>query len=322
MKASIIIPLWNGKEYIETCLQTVFAQNYPDLEVIVVDNASTDGGGELVQSTFPQVIYIRNLYNLGFAGACNVGLNVAQGEVMILLNQDTIGHDNWLNFLVDCMITDSKSGIGGCKLLYEDGTVQHAGGKLIEPFWDTEHLVENDGTVPIDYVTGATMAIRRDCFEQVGYLDENFYPAYSEDIDYCLRAKAVGWQIVYEPKAVLTHYESRSHTNVIDLVISNNIQRLRLVLKHRNTEWLQGDFFPAEKKRIIENTAPEWLLAMAHSYLAIVFSLKEIASWRQQFYHCDDTYSLRIKQELFLQLRRTATIQAKKTILGDETNGR
>ena len=96
MKASVIVLSWNGMDYLEDCLKAVLSQDYAGFEVIVVDNGSTDGSADLVAERFPQVQLIRNERNLGFAAGNNVGLQAATGDVLILLNQDTVVQPGWL----------------------------------------------------------------------------------------------------------------------------------------------------------------------------------------------------------------------------------
>jgi glycosyltransferase involved in cell wall biosynthesis len=100
MRVSIVVPAWNGRSYLPACLEALLTQAYPDFEVIVVDNASTDGSADLVAEKYPLARLIRNKRNLGFSGGCNAGMRAAQGEAIILLNQDTRVFPGWLTALV------------------------------------------------------------------------------------------------------------------------------------------------------------------------------------------------------------------------------
>lgn len=253
MKASVIIPVWNGREYLPGCLDALLAQEYPDFEVIAVDNASVDGSAELIAGKYPQVRLIRNMQNLGFAGGCNAGLRMAEGEILVLLNQDTIVLPGWLQALVEALHRP-EVGVVGCKILYPDGkTIQHAGGWIEWPLGLAHHYGQGepdegqwDEPRQVDYVTGAAMAFRRDVLEKVGLLDEEFRPAYFEDTDFCFRVCKAGYEVRYVPTATLIHAESVSLANSIEISHFYHRGRLRFVLKHLPPHRFLTEFVPAE----------------------------------------------------------------------------
>lgn len=253
-KASVIILSWNGMKYLKDCLNAILAQDYPDFEVIVVDNGSTDGSPDFVSAHYSQVRLIRNKYNLGFAAGNNVGLKAAVGDVLILLNQDTVVQPGWLTALVN-ILEKEVIGIAGCKILYPDGkTIQHAGGWIEWPLGLTHHYGQGEQDVgqwdvpqPVEYVTGAAMAFRRDVLKGVGFLDEEFWPGYFEDTDFCLRARKVGYEIWYTPDAVLTHVESASHTSQVSMWQAHHRGRMRFLLKHMPPSQFLTQFVQAEE---------------------------------------------------------------------------
>src|SRR5690606_7521656 len=122
--ASVVVPLWNGLEHIEECLSSLLQQTYTPLEIIVVDNGSTDGSAEVVERHFETVRLLRNEQNLGFSAACNRGLEAARGEILLLLNQDTIVEPDWVEALARGLDTTPDTGIVGSKAFYPDGTIQ------------------------------------------------------------------------------------------------------------------------------------------------------------------------------------------------------
>jgi len=231
---SIIIPCYNKVEFTERCLEALFANTPASLgyEVILVDNASTDStptlGARLEAEGRMRVI--RNESNLGFAKACNRGAGVAQGGLLLFLNNDTVPLPGWLEPLLETLGRDPRIAVVGSKLLYPDGRVQHAGVVLTENnagellFWDHVYRLaaadipwvnqERDFQV----VTGACYLIRRDVFEVVG----GFHEAYRngcEDIDLSLLVRKKGFRVVYCPRSVLYHHESVSegrHQHNID----------------------------------------------------------------------------------------------------------
>lgn len=258
MKASVVIPVWNGMRHLRHCLDAILQQDFDDYEIIVVDNASQDGSADFIESNFPQARLIRNPVNLGFAGGCNTGLRCANGEIIVLLNQDTQVQQGWLAAL-HAALQRADIGLVGCKILYADGrTLQHAGGWIQWPVGLAHHFgyrEQDDGSWdlprPVEYVTGAALALRRSMLETVGYLDEGFGRAYFEDADYCLRVKRAGFVIWYEPTAVLVHLESSSTGDREELSLLYQHGRLRLVLKHLPPARFLTEFIPGERARIV-----------------------------------------------------------------------
>lgn len=252
---SVIIPMWNGREHIGDCLDAVLAQDRPNLEVIVVDDASTDSSVDLVTTEYPQVCLIRNRYNKGFAATCNVGIKAARGEILILLNQDTRVCAGWLESLIEAF-GEFDIGIAGCKILYPDGErIQHAGGWVAWPLGLAYHYGKGevdegqwDEPREVEYVTGAAMAFRREVVDGIGLLDEEFWPGYFEDTDYCLRAKAAGYAVWYVPDAVLLHKETTSIGDGKEVSRFYHRGRLRFLLKHLPPRCFLEEFVPAERQ--------------------------------------------------------------------------
>jgi GT2 family glycosyltransferase len=230
------------------------AQEPAGFEVIAVDNASTDGSGGLIAADYPGVRLIRNQNNLGFSGGCNIGLQAAKGEVLVLLNQDTRVCEGWLEALVH-VCQGPKVGVAGGKALYPDGkTIQHAGGRVEWPLGMGSHLGaghldtgEWNLARPVDYVTGAGMAFRRQVLDEVGLLDEGFWPGYYEDVDFCFRARDAGYEVWYTPTACLIHDESAGLSGTRALQVAFHRGRLRFVLKHLPPPRFLAEFVPAER---------------------------------------------------------------------------
>jgi len=239
-RASVIILGWGGEPYIADCLAALRRQSYRAVEVIVVDNGSPDGTAEIVERDFSEVRLIRTEQNLGVAGGNNVGLRAAQGELCILINADVEAHPGWLSHLVGAMEADPRIGIAGAKLLYPDGTIQFAGGRIDPPRGYPSHLGRHevdrgqfDTATDVEFVTGASLAIRRSILDRIGYEDERFFPIDLEDVDMSYRARAAGFRVVLAPQAVATHHES-STARAQDLgrALSLEAGRVRFVCKY------------------------------------------------------------------------------------------
>jgi GT2 family glycosyltransferase len=215
---SIIMPVFNGCELTEQCLTHLAAVTTgPTFEVIVVDNGSTDATGALLAKLGSDVQIIRNDENRGFAIACNQGARAARGRHLVFLNNDTIPLPGWLSPLVGELDSDGHVGVVGSKLLFPDGSIQHAGVVFDRerpiPYHPFRGLAASDPAAnkrrELNCVTGACMAVRADLFTAVGGFDEGFCNGY-EDVDFCLRVRQRGFKVVYQPTSVLYHLESQS----------------------------------------------------------------------------------------------------------------
>ncbi|GMV50143.1 MAG: glycosyltransferase [Nitrospira sp.] len=215
---SIIIPVWNNAALTQQCL-TALAQVTDGVtyEVVVVDNGSTDGIQDFLKTLGGDVQVICNQDNLGFAKACNQGARAARGEFLVFLNNDTVPLQGWLSALVEEARTHPEVAVVGSKLLYEDGTIQHAGVAFSREWFLPYHIYR--GFHPqassvsrrreFQCVTAACMLVRRDAFDQVSGFDEGYRNGF-EDVDLCLKIRERQWKIVYQPQSVLYHLESRT----------------------------------------------------------------------------------------------------------------
>ncbi|MEM6533227.1 MAG: glycosyltransferase [Myxococcota bacterium] len=215
---SIVIPVFNRVEYTEACLRALAAHTPADVgfELVIVDNASSDGTPALLAQLEGAVVVHRNETNLGFAKACNQGARLASGEILVFLNNDTEVHAGWLRPLLDELDEQPKTGAVGSRLLYPDGTVQHAGvaiGRDQIPYHIHSGLAANDPKVTerraFPIVTAACIAVRRQEFFDLGAFDEGFINGH-EDIDLCMRLRQADREVIYRPDSVVTHYESVS----------------------------------------------------------------------------------------------------------------
>ena len=258
MRISAVIVTYNSSGDIAGCIEALLSAGDAQLEVIVVDNASSDGSADLVAQRFPSVRLVRSPRNLGFGGGNNLGFARSSGDVLLVLNPDVRLQARALNHLRTAF-EDDKVGIAGCKLLYPVGlTLQHAGGVVDYPLATTRHRGEGepdigqyDEAAEMPFVTGAALALRRSVVHALGGFDAGFYPVYYEDTDLCYRARAAGWRVVYWPAAVGLHRSSasldRAGQTYYRYLHSN---RLRFVLKHYTTEQILTDFLPAEATRL------------------------------------------------------------------------
>jgi GT2 family glycosyltransferase len=282
---SLLILNWNGKSLLEQYLPSFLELDYPNYQVVVIDNGSTDDSVAFVQKQFPQFTLIEHNENLGFGPGFNLAIQQIESDVIVLLNNDVEVRSNWLRALVFPIVTDAKVGIVGCKLLYPDGkTIQHAGASLSYPlaFSLHEHYQElDDGQAEqqhdVDYVTGAAMAIARPVIDAIGLLDDVFVPYYYEEADYCYRARAAGFRILYVPDAVAIHHESFTMQQIgNEKLFALEKNRLRFVLRHYSPEQFLEDYVPAELDRLQTPLSSAELYQFRRALLMIKLQLPKI----------------------------------------------
>lgn len=288
MKCAIVIPLYNGAAAIAACLRALEAQQSAPFATLVVENGSADAGAQIVARDFPQVELLRYPRPLGFAGACNRGIEVAlqQGaDVVVLLNQDTEVDPGWLAALLQPMQTDATIGISGALARFADGTFQHAGAQILEPRGYGRNLAYGAAALPPDlaepdYLAFVAVALRAAMLREIGLLDEGFNPAYFEDADLCLRATAAGWRLYLARTATLVHHEGAAGNTSYRHAALLERNRLRLALKHRPTANLLGSFYTAEREQLLGRALEGSAQALRQAYGRALIDLPEIAARR------------------------------------------
>jgi GT2 family glycosyltransferase len=214
MKVSIIITLHNRADMTLRCLQALQDNTeHPDWELILVDNGSTDETPQVLQALEGEVKILRSESNLGFAKGNNWGAKSARGELLCFLNNDTEVQKGWLNALVNCLNNHPKVVVVGGKLLFPNGTIQHAGvifdkiDKL--PYHIYRGITSNAKEVnrerKLQAVTGACMLVKKSAFVRVGGFDEGYVNGF-EDIDLCLKFGQIGGEIYYTPNCEIIHH--------------------------------------------------------------------------------------------------------------------
>lgn len=254
MDLSIIIVSWNTQELLKKCLYSIY-QNRDDLslEVLVVDNNSTDKTVEMVKKEFPQVKLIINNKNLGFAYANNQAIKLAVGDYILLLNPDTEVLDNSLKQSFEFIKNNQDCGAMGAKLLNSDKSLQSSV-RSFPTFWPIFLMlikapkilkkikaIDNYLCVDFDYnkiqvvdqIMGAFMLIPKKVFDKIGLLDENFF-IWFEEVDFCRRIKKSGLKVIYNPQVEIIHYGGQSFAQ--EKIIKKQLlffkSALRYFLKH------------------------------------------------------------------------------------------
>jgi len=251
---SVIIVNWNTRGLLRNCLESVYERaGDVEFEVIVVDNASTDGSVEMVKNDFDSVRLIENIENRGFAAANNQAMAVTKGRYVLLLNSDTVVLDDAVARTVNFADAHPRAAVTGCRVLNSDGTLQPTCfmfpsilnmllsstylyklfpgsrffGRERMTWWDRSDVRQ------VDVVTGCFMLVRREAIDQVGMMDERFF-MYAEETDWCYRFKEHGWQVIFAPVARIIHLGGQSTAKrPVAMIVQLRLSILMFIRKHR-----------------------------------------------------------------------------------------
>ena len=241
---SVVIVNWNGRDWLEGCLNSVRNQTLRDLEVLVIDNGSTDGSRDDLEAAASrgELVLIRNSRNLGFCAANNQGIAVARGPFIALLNNDAEAHPKWLEELAEAVERDRKCGMAASKILrFDDHSRIDKAGHLIYP--DGQNRGRGSGEIDrgqyddapdTAWPDGCAALYRKSMLDEIGGFDEDFF-AYADDAELGLRARLAGWKAAYAPGAIAYHRVGSS---------LGRYSKKRLFLIERNRLWLVIKLFP------------------------------------------------------------------------------
>lgn len=215
-QVAIIVLNWNGGEDTLACLESLRQLDYPDYEIVVVDNGSTDSSAQVIRDAFPNVMMLETGKNLGFAGGNNVGLRYAlagSADYVLLLNNDTEVASDFISVLVCAVEATPHAGVAGPTIYYFDRptTIWSAGGTIDWRRGDTHMMALNevdegqyDVVREVDFVTGCALLARREVVDQVGLFDSRFF-MYYEEAEWCVRVARAGFKILHVPQARIWH---------------------------------------------------------------------------------------------------------------------
>jgi len=207
---TVVVVNWNGKPLLADCLQSLRSQTLPDVEVIVVDNGSTDGSADWVRQNFPQFKLVQLNENRGFAGGNNAGIVQARGEWIALLNNDAAAEPDWLEQLYRAVEGNGRVGLAASRVVLTSGALDSAGdGMTIAGVpYKRGHGSSPTGVflkpAEVFGASGCGVLLRRSMLDKIGLLDEDFFCIY-EDGDLNFRARLAGFHCIYVPDAVILH---------------------------------------------------------------------------------------------------------------------
>ena len=263
---SIIIPVHNNFNYTYNCISSILkAEPSLSFEILIINDLSND------ETTFLKKKYFNNFTNIfiynnakrqNFLINCNKGVKLSRGKYIIFLNNDTKVHKFWLSFLLELLNSDDKIGMVGSKLIYPNGILQEAGGVVWNNGECLNFGIGNRADLPeynyikeVDYISGASIMIKKELFEKIGGFDKRFIPAYYEDTDLAFQLRKLGYKVVYQPRSVVEHYEGISNGKNINITSSikyfQTINQKKFIEKWKdelNYQSRQGDVFIARDR--------------------------------------------------------------------------
>jgi hypothetical protein len=298
---SIIIVNYNGIKFIKRCLNSVLNSDYPNFEVIFVDNASIDGSYELVKESFSsdaRLRIVRNIENLGSAEGRNIGARNAKGDLLVFLDHDTEVNRSWLKEIVKVFLSDSTIGAAQPKIiqLYNRRLIDSAGQSIDflgygHPRSNEEDKGQYNCVEDIFYADGAALIIRRLVSNQVSLnnslFDADYFPAYGEDADLCWKVRLRGYRVVFIPSSVI--YHARTATNLYKmqsrLIFSHTKNRIMTLIKNYSLKNLAKYipfliFWEIVRAVILLNSKPDHSIAILK---AILWNLKNLKkTWKKR----------------------------------------
>jgi len=239
---SAVVLNWNGCHVLDNCLRSLYNQTYRPLEIIVVDNGSTDGSVDFLREKFHSVHLIRNDKNLGFGAGNNIGIRASQGRYIMMLNNDTRLDPNCVEELKRSIEKDERFGACASKILLEsrpdiiDGVgivvcpdgLSFGRGRL-------QKRERYDEEEEIFFASDGACLYRREMLDDIGLYDEDFF-AYADETDMGWRAQLAGWKCIYSPKAIVYHHHSTSS--------GGRVSFFKAFLVERNRIWVALKNFP------------------------------------------------------------------------------
>ena len=253
-EVSIVIVTWNGRRYLDACLRAVEAQRSVSAEVILVDNASTDGTAEFVRARFPRVRVIVLAENRGFAGGNNAGAREAHGEYVAFLNNDTVADSSWLRALRTGIELSSGFALATSRIVYmhDPSVIDSAGDGLFR--WGGafkrlhgERAELTGAAAEVFGVCGGACLMPKAVFDELGGFDDDFFASH-EDVDLSYRARLRGYRCRYVPEAIVRHHGSATLGTISGLSVFHG---------QRNLEWMYLKNTPAS---LLVRTLPGHLL--------------------------------------------------------------
>lgn len=289
-RVSVIIPNYNGKHYLSDCFNSLSNQSYKDFEIILIDNASVDGSIEFTKKEFPYVRIIENTDNLGFSKAVNQGAKLSKAEFLAILNNDTLVDARWLEELV--IFALQQKDFGSCQskiLLFSDkNEISSIGNEIFFlgqgwPGGSGEPAQSYNEIMEVTYCSGASMFMRRDVLEQVGYFDDEEVFMYHDDLDLGWRLLLYGYKNYFVPNSIVYHkYQYGRNSKKYYLL---EVSRFVSMIKYYETKTLVlilPAFLTLEMGIIFYSLSSGWFKDKIRVYYYVIKNFKRLLTKRRK----------------------------------------
>ena len=335
-RVTVIIPHWNGEDFLRRCLVSLSKTTYPAVEPLVVDNHSTDNSVTMVQREFPNVRLVQSSENLGYVGGCNLGIDSSDSPFFVLLNNDTEVTPEWLDGPMQMILENSNLAGVQPKLLsllnkdYFD-YCGGAGGELdilgYPLTWGRvfNHIEKDTGQYdeprPIFWATGAACLLRRSAVDEVGTLDTSFF-AHMEEIDLFWRLHLAGFNVAYCPDSVVYHYNGGTlgQEKLQKMVLNHRNSQIMLLKNYqfRTLLWLYPLRVVLEFVTALGSLVQGDMKRFVAVFIAFWGVLKRVPSWNRERRKIQALRKLTDKQIMQKMIRQSVALgfyfQSKKTI--------
>ncbi|MCL5986645.1 MAG: glycosyltransferase family 2 protein [Actinobacteria bacterium] len=281
-ETSVILVTYNSASTISKCLESLFKQDDDSFEVLIVDSCSSDDTVSKLGEYKDKIRLFLPGKNLGYSGGNNLAARYAKGKYLIFLNPDVIVKENWLKEMILPVSGDDTVGVVGCLIYYPDGeTIHHAGGLFLsnaitKHMGDGERELElsNDGYLYPQFVTGASILVRKVLFERLGGFDVGYFPGYFEEAELCSRVRQLGMKVLLTPRAKAIHFESSSTGKFSQrFYYYYHKNRIRFVIKNFSPAGFFRKFIPAESRWLSNGRTVDQNIPLIKSYIWNFFFL-------------------------------------------------
>lgn len=284
-KVSIIILNWNNYEDTKECLESLEKITYPNYEVIIVDNGSSDKSTQKIQEEFPQHIYHYNKENLGFAAGINIGIKYALergSELFLILNNDVVVEKNFLEPLVDTISNDEKIGIIGPVNYnyYQPSKIISAGRSVNLWTGSCREITFLKEPIEVEYLVGSCMLIKKEVIDKIGYFYEPYF-LFFEETEYCLRTRRAGFKIICHPSSKIWHKVSSTSNRFPDRSAYYFYRNKFLFIKRNAPFYIKWPFYFYYSFYLVLKSIAELLKGKRTMFSSILNALTDF--WKGNF---------------------------------------
>jgi GT2 family glycosyltransferase len=317
-RITIVLVNWNGQKWLPKCLDSLKAQTYKNLEIIVVDNNSSDGSTQLIKENYPGVKLIEHSSNVGFAAGNNLGVSQASGKFILLLNTDTWVNSDFVEDLMKYYAQNKFDVVAPYQATYE-GKKHSPYISKIDPLGHSVYLPKSKNSDKNFYLTGVCLLVEKRLYQETGGLDENFF-MYCEEVDWFWRLQLLGKKFQYIPDLYVNHAGAGSSAKGIQysIFLWRNQNTLQMLLKNyqwQNIIWVLPLYLLQNLLEIVAFLVflkPKIALSYIEGWLYSIKNLKQILERRREIQSSRKVGDLRVMANMYLGLGKLQNLISYK----------